>query len=110
MDNGLLRNYLNDKTWFGETSGTAILTAQIYRLATLFPSSEFNTPKYIQWAEKNRKTIAQHVDSRTGIVSPAINPLNWGDRTPFTTGSPEGQSFTILLHTAWRDWLCRSSY
>ncbi|KXT02251.1 hypothetical protein AC578_5087 [Pseudocercospora eumusae] len=32
---GLLRNYLNDTTWFGETSGTALMTAVVYRLAVL---------------------------------------------------------------------------
>lgn len=32
---GLLRNYLDDETWFGETSGTSLLTAAVYRLAVL---------------------------------------------------------------------------
>lgn len=35
QDDGLLRNYLNDTTWFGETSGTALLTATVYRMAVL---------------------------------------------------------------------------
>lgn len=34
-DDGLLRNYLNDDSWFGETSGTALLTATVYRLAVM---------------------------------------------------------------------------
>lgn len=34
-ENGLLRNYLDDETWFGETSGTSLLTAAVYRLAVL---------------------------------------------------------------------------
>lgn len=36
-DNGLLRNYLNDATWFGETSGTALLSAAAYRMAVNNP-------------------------------------------------------------------------
>ena len=103
---GLLRNYLNDTTWFGEISGTAIITASVYRMALLLPQSEFNTKKYIDWAEENRKAVARHVDKETGIIKPAVNPLNWGDRNEFVTGSPEGQSFGILLYTAWRDWKC----
>lgn len=34
-DGGLLRNYLNDESWFGETSGTSLLTATVYRLAVM---------------------------------------------------------------------------
>lgn len=34
-EEGLLRNYLNDTTWFGETSGTALLTATVYRVAVM---------------------------------------------------------------------------
>lgn len=34
-DDGLLRNYLNDDSWFGEISGTALLTATVYRVAVM---------------------------------------------------------------------------
>lgn len=34
-EDGLLRNYLNDTTWFGEVSGTALLTATVYRVAAM---------------------------------------------------------------------------
>lgn len=36
-DNGLLRNYLNDGTYFGEISGTALLSAVAYRMAVNDP-------------------------------------------------------------------------
>jgi rhamnogalacturonyl hydrolase YesR len=36
-DNGMLRNYLNDGSWFGEISGTALLTAIAYRMAVNDP-------------------------------------------------------------------------
>lgn len=99
---GLLRNYLNDTTWFGEISGTAMLTATVYRMAVLAPST-FGV-KYTDWANKKVQVVDNCINNTTGIVAPAINPLWWGDRTPFTTGSPEGQSFVVLMHAAHRDW------
>jgi rhamnogalacturonyl hydrolase YesR len=106
MDNstGLLRNYLDDASWFGETSGTALFAATVYRMAVLVPE-RFATPKYLGWADDRRKAIAAHVDD-DGILSPAVNPLNWGSRTPYTAGSPEGQSFGVLLYAAYRDCVC----
>lgn len=60
------------------------------------------TVEMLRWAGENTKAIAAHVD-KIGIASPAVNPLVWGDRTPYTKGSPEGQSFLVLLYAAWRD-------
>lgn len=36
-DNGLLRNYINDGSWFGEISGTSLISAMIYRMAVNDP-------------------------------------------------------------------------
>ncbi|OCK84706.1 hypothetical protein K432DRAFT_432094 [Lepidopterella palustris CBS 459.81] len=99
---GLLRNYLNDTTWYGEISGTAMLTATTYRMAVLSPSN-FGA-KYTNWAMKKKDLVDKDINATTGIVAPAINPLNWKDNTPFTSGSPEGQSFVVLMHAAYRDW------
>jgi len=100
FDGGLLHNYFNDASWFGEISGTAMLTAIAYRMAVndprMFPQ------KYITWADTNRKAIARYQGS-DGIFSPAVNPYNWLDRTKYTSGSPEGQAFTVYLYTAYRD-------
>ncbi|EHK19940.1 uncharacterized protein TRIVIDRAFT_156047, partial [Trichoderma virens Gv29-8] len=100
LDGGLLRNYLNDASWFGEISGTAALTAVAYRMAvndpSMFPQS------YITWADSNRMALAKK-QSSTGLFSPAVDPYNWHDKTQYTTGSPEGQAFTVLLYTAYRD-------
>jgi len=102
FDDGLLHNYLNDAGWFGEISGTALLSAAAYRMAVndlgMFPQ------KYIAWADMNRAALAQHHGSN-GIFSPAINPLDWHDRTPLTSGSPEGQAFAVYLYAAYRDCL-----
>jgi rhamnogalacturonyl hydrolase YesR len=97
---GLLYNYLNDTTWFGEISGTAMLSATAYRMAVLAP--ETFGASYISWADANRQTIASHV-SANGTISPAVNPLDWGSYTPWTAGSPEGQSFGVFLYTSYRD-------
>lgn len=107
LTNGLLRNDLNDTTWFGETSGTALLTSVIYRMAVLDPHTFGSTSKngYIEWADGLRKAVATHVNG-SGILSPAINPLDWGNKVPWTTGSPEGESFGVILASAYRDWLC----
>ena len=102
LDDGLLRNYLNDTTWFGEVSGSGLLAAVTYRMAKSDPETFGSS--YVKWAGALQTAVAAHVDSFTGIASPAVNPLGWGDRKPFTTGSPEGESFAVLLYAAFRDW------
>ena len=116
-DGGLLRNYLDDPSWFGETSGSALLASVAYRLTTLSSTSSMlgasklstsDHQKYIQWAEQIRKTFGcdGHITS-DGIATPAVNPLDWGDREEYTKGSPEGQNFVVLMYAAWRD--CEST-
>jgi hypothetical protein len=104
FDSGMLHNYLNDAGWFGEVSGTAILSAVAYRMAVndgaMFPQ------KYIDWADRNRVALAQKQNSN-GVVAPAVNPYNWHDRNKYNAGSPEGQAFMVYLYTAYRD--CVSS-
>lgn len=100
FDDGLLHNYLNKDDWFGEVSGTALLTAVAYRMA-VNDAAKF-PQKYIDWADTNRKNLARHVRS-DGVASPAVNPLGWTDRNKFTTGSPEGQAFMVFLYTSYRD-------
>ncbi|KAF2200188.1 Six-hairpin glycosidase [Delitschia confertaspora ATCC 74209] len=99
---GLLRNYLDDETWFGEISGTSILAATVFRMAVLRPT-EFGK-KHTNWAQKKMEVVDKLIQKKSGIVSPAVNPLNWWDKSPYTVGSPEGQSFVVLLHAAFRDW------
>ncbi|KAI1381466.1 hypothetical protein F4677DRAFT_440681 [Hypoxylon crocopeplum] len=95
----LLRNYLNDTTWFGELSGTTLLTATAYRMVQLEPT-KFGS-KYLAWADSKRVAITDRISS-DGLLSPVINPLNWNDKTP-ATESPEAQSFAILMLAAYRD-------
>ncbi|KAJ6782467.1 hypothetical protein PWT90_04831 [Aphanocladium album] len=98
--NGFLRNYLNDDSWFGEASGTALLAAVAYRMAVNDP--DMFPQKYIDWADKSRKSIGPQQEE-DGIVAPTVNPLGWKDRNKFYAGSPEGQAFVVNLYTAYRD-------
>lgn len=94
----LLRNYLNDTTWFGELSGTTLLVATTYRMAKLDPRAFGHG--YVAWAEKKRGEVLERIN-KDGLLSPVINPLNWNDRTP-GTASPEAQSFAVLMFAAYR--------
>ncbi|KAI1753689.1 hypothetical protein F4782DRAFT_495354 [Xylaria castorea] len=95
----LLRNYLNDTSWFGELSGTTLLTATTYRMAKLEP--EVFGDGYVAWADMKREEVVERINE-DGLLSPVINPLNWNDRTP-GTASPEAQSFAVLMFAAYRD-------
>lgn len=99
LQNGLLRNYLDDTSWFGEISGTALLSAVAYRMAVNDP--EMFPQKYITWADKNRNALSSH--GAGGVFSPAVDPYDWHSRTEHTTGSPEGQAFMVYLYAAYRD-------
>ncbi|CRK21743.1 hypothetical protein BN1723_003200 [Verticillium longisporum] len=100
FDGGLLRNYLNDDSWFGEISGTAMLSAVAYRMAindpAMFPQ------RYITWADTNRKALSVR-QGRDGVFVPAVNPYAWLDRKQYYDGSSEGQAFAVHLNTAYRD-------
>lgn len=98
-DEPLLRNYLNDITWFGELSGTSLLAATAYRAAELDP--ETFGQEYVDWADEKRVAVEARIDPATGIFAPVINPLGWGDRKP-AVESPEAQSFGIMLFAAER--------
>ncbi|GLB39010.1 putative glycosyl hydrolase family 88 [Lyophyllum shimeji] len=117
-EGGLAKNYFDQPKWFGETSGSSLLAATVYRMAVLSPGVfglDGVNGKYVKWAEGIRKTLGSqfvdsnsgetldHVDRVNGTVRPAVNPLGWGDTKPWMTGSPEGQSFATLLYAAWRD-------
>ena len=108
----LLPNYLhaNGEHWFGEVSGTALLASVVYRMAVLDPSRFVAKcgradVSYVDWADNKRMAVYACVDQVSGIATPAVNPLKHTQRTPLTGGSPEGQSFVILLWSAHRDYM-----
>jgi rhamnogalacturonyl hydrolase YesR len=99
---GLLRNRLDDETWFGDAAGTALLAATVLRVAVLEP--EVFGAVYSDWAVQKMETIKRCVDEETGIVGPVVNPTKDDQRTPLDGVSPEAQAFVVLLNAAWRDW------
>ncbi|KAJ7248982.1 hypothetical protein C8J57DRAFT_1475386 [Mycena rebaudengoi] len=111
LDNGLLRNYLDDTSpthGYGEISGSTMLASVAYRMVILDPEA-FPAATYVAWADSIRAVISgtdalgsPHVTS-TGIVAPAVDPLWWQSPTPWTAGSPEGNNFVVLMYAAWRD-------
>jgi rhamnogalacturonyl hydrolase YesR len=102
-ESGLLRNYLGDSEWFGETSGTALLAAAAYRMAVLNPTV-FAQSKYVDWAHDKRKAVLGRVDD-DGFAYPAVNPLKHASKEPVKE-SAEGESFLLTLGSAWRDCVC----
>lgn len=102
-DTGLLRNYLGDTEWFGETSGTALLAAAAYRMAVLKPTV-FARAKYVNWAHDKRDNVLKRVNDN-GFAYPAVNPLKHASKEPVEE-SPEGESFLLMLGSAWRDCVC----
>ncbi|KAJ7283414.1 hypothetical protein C8J57DRAFT_1447551 [Mycena rebaudengoi] len=103
-DGGLLRNYLDESSGdgraFGEISGTSLLASVAFRMVVLRPS-DFGR-HYILWADRVRNIMALHI-TNSGIATPAVNPMNAGDTTPLSIGSPEGNNFVVLMYAAWRD-------
>lgn len=102
-ESGLLRNYLGDNEWAGETSGTALLAAAAYRMAVLNPAV-FAQAKYVDWAHEKRRAVLGRVDDN-GFAYPAVNPLKHASKE-FIKESPEGESFLLMLGSAWRDCVC----
>jgi rhamnogalacturonyl hydrolase YesR len=99
-ENNLLRNYLNDKSYFGENAGTAAIASAIYRMAILKPS--VLGERALAWAETARKTVLSNI-AEDGVVFPVANPMDSHDRKP-CSGSAEGQAFVLLLIAAYKDW------
>ena len=103
-ESGLLRNYLGDETWFGETSGTALLAAAAYRMG-VFMEPGPTRETLLKWAHEKRKAVFHRVDG-DGRAGPAVNPLKHDQREPLEGASPEGESFLLLMAAAWRDCIC----
>ena len=103
-DSGLLRNYLDDGSWFPEAAGTAMLAAAAYRVRSLRP--DVFGAEYARWAGEKHRAVAAHIDHRTGVVAPVVYPLDHLDRRPLYSGSSEAQSFVALMYAAYRDCVC----
>ena len=118
---------MNDTTGdgqgFPEISGSTLLSSVAYRTAILRPdvfasypssnssnsTSSNSNSTYIFWVNNIRAVLGAYDASskphitKTGIATPAVDPLNWHDTTPYTSGSQERQNFVVLMCAAWRD-------
>ncbi|KZT41164.1 Six-hairpin glycosidase [Sistotremastrum suecicum HHB10207 ss-3] len=95
QSNGTLLNSINDNSSFADSSGTALIASATYRLALIT-----NDTSHIPAANK-AFTLIQNSLSDDGLLENVVDPLTFN--SPGTI-SPEGQSFVLLLQTAWWDW------
>ncbi|KAH7070668.1 glycosyl hydrolase family 88-domain-containing protein [Paraphoma chrysanthemicola] len=101
---GLLRNYISDASSFPEAAGTAMIVANIYRMAVLAPNV-FANSQYLAWADARRAAVVRTVGSN-GVLRPVINPYKYRETSPYSGTSPEAQSFAVLMYAAYRDCIC----
>jgi hypothetical protein len=69
-------------------------------MAVIAPNTFGKT--YISWAETSLSAVAKCVASN-GVILPAVDPYSYRSTTPYTTGSPEGQAFAVMMYAARRD-------
>jgi rhamnogalacturonyl hydrolase YesR len=99
---GLLRNYLDDETSWGEVAGTSLLAAAVLRMALIEPRTFYEG--FTAWAVTKMNSVEDCINRRTGVVASVVNPLDESQRMPLDGVSPEAQAFVMLLQAAWRDW------
>jgi len=99
--NGTLFNDINQTTTsFPDSSGTAMLGASTYRLATITGDTT-----HIPNADKAFSLIKSNVDA-DGWLTDVVDPESF---TAPGEHSPEGQSFTIIIDSARRDFMKKFS-
>lgn len=107
-DEALLRNYIDDPSWFPEVAGTASIVAAVYRMAFLISlhlDCNLSLHRYREWAEEKYRAISLNcIDQQTGLVTPVVNALNHRDRTPLASGTAEAQCFVLMMEAARRDY------
>lgn len=91
---GLVRNYITDPSSFPDTAGSAMLAYSAYRLSTMGFTSD-----HTGFANQIHSTVVQKHLAENGTLTETVDPLVW-DRQG-TEGSPEGQSFVLLLQAAY---------
>ncbi|KAH9943362.1 Six-hairpin glycosidase [Epithele typhae] len=97
QSNGTLLNYLDQPaTSFGDTSSTALLAASSYRYATITGDLT-----HIPAANRAFDLIKASLTDDGWLLN-TVDPESFSTPSPPGVYSPEGQSFVLLLHTAWR--------
>lgn len=95
----LLPDYLTGGPNFGDASSSAALASVAYRVAKLYPD-QFGS-NYTDIAANIRDAVLGGV-TNLGTVSPVVNPLVWTETGLLST---EAQAFTLMMISAWRDWI-----
>ncbi|GAA5866244.1 hypothetical protein JCM8547_007215 [Rhodosporidiobolus lusitaniae] len=114
---GLLHNYLNEASTLPDAASTSLLVSSTYRLAHLsllhpLLNSSMPSSSSLNAAETAYTTLvsSSHLSS-SGVLSPVVNPLSYGDQLENVRGdgsgnvSPEGEAFVLLAEAARRDYL-----
>ncbi|KAK7903044.1 hypothetical protein LTR67_001061 [Exophiala xenobiotica] len=105
-ESSLVKNYLDGplarsaEYAFGDTAGTALMSAAVYRLAVLEPTT-FARPDLLDWADINWHVVSKHIDNK-GIVGPVADVSNVPSKVPVQQTS-EGQSMVLLMYSARQD-------
>ncbi|KAH9172575.1 glycoside hydrolase family 105 protein [Lactarius sanguifluus] len=108
QDNGLFKNYAdgNSTDNFDDASSSALLAA------TKFLREAERTRAALFAANGSAATAVSNVFADTphftvdGWLAPVVNPINYAIEG---AQSPEGQAFTLMLESAWRDWSAAGS-
>ncbi|KAH9035188.1 glycoside hydrolase family 105 protein [Lactarius pseudohatsudake] len=137
QDNGLFKNYAdgNSTDNFDDASSSALLAATVFRLALLTGNKKFvreaertraalfaanGTSAAAPQARRpllprlpgSAATAASNAFADTphftvdGWLAPVVDPINFAIEG---AQSPEGQAFTLMLESAWRDWSAAGS-
>lgn len=97
---GLVYNYMDNSSTFEDTAGSALLASTAYRLSNLGLNSD-----HVDFALQIHATIATHYINDTGYLVHTVNPLSFN--TEATAGSPEGQSFVVMMEGAYREYIAK---
>ncbi|CDO75328.1 hypothetical protein BN946_scf184848.g5 [Trametes cinnabarina] len=99
--NGTLFNYIDESDSFADSSSTALLAAVTYRLASL--TGDYS---HIWAVDKAYNLIKSSVDSNGWLLN-TVDPETFSTPSQSGSYSPEGQSFVLLLHAAYLDYLAK---
>lgn len=94
---GLVRNYITDQSSFPDTAGSTMLAYSAFRLSTMGFTND-----HTGFANQVHSTVVGRHLADNGTLTDAVDPLVW-DRLG-TAGSPEGQSFVLLMQAAYNEY------
>lgn len=97
---GLVRNYIDQPSTFADTASSSLLAYSALRLSTMgFTSDHENFGLQI-----HSSVVGSHIDDE-GKITSAVDPLTWKEVIP--SGSPEAQSFVMLMEASYQDFLSK---